>query len=657
MDNYFEEQEILGKAYDSRLMRRLLKYAKPHMKGIIIAIILIFLITLLKLLNPYIIKNAIDTSINPFITISINGKEERVYIIDDNRRSLIGESEWKRLLKKYPIKNIDGKFYILEKDLDKIPKEDRKILRAWDYKILKDSALLYFVVSLLIFFLTYAQVYILNLTSQKIIYDLRKDIFSHILRLPMKFFDKNPVGRLVTRVTNDTETLQEMYNSVITSVVVDIFLILGLSIFMFILNWKLATIIVLSLPIVGYMSFIFRKYAREAYRDFRIRLARLNAYLAEHISGIRITELFAREKENEKEFREINNSLLNAQLRFIFVNAVFRPLVNALGSFVTSALIFFGGIQIIRNEITFGMLFLFISYLDTFFRPIQDLAEKYDILQNAMASSERIFLLLDEPITIKSPEKPIRLRKLKGKIEFKNVWFAYDKEWVLKDISFTIEPGEKVAFVGATGAGKTSITNLITRLYDIQKGEILIDGINIKDLSLEELRSQISIVLQDVHLFATDILHNIRLNREDISEEKVRESARLVNAEDFILKLPQGYRTPVQERGATLSAGQRQLLAFARALVFDPKILILDEATANIDTDTERLIQDALKKLIEGRTSIIIAHRLSTVQNVDTIYVLHKGRIVEKGNHWELLRKKGLYYHLYQLQNANFIKM
>lgn len=657
MSDYFEEQEITGKAYDSRLMRRLLKYARPHIKGIIIAIILIFLMTLLKLLNPYIIKNAIDTSINPFTTIEIQGKNEKVYIIDKNRRSLIKDEDWERILEKYPINSYKGEFYILEKNLEKISKEDKRVLRAWDYRILRDSAILYFIIILAIFFLTYAQVYILNLTSQKIIYDMRKDIFSHILKLPMSFFDRNPVGRLVTRVTNDTETLQEMYNSVITSFVVDIFLIIGLSIFMFILNWKLALVVILSLPIVGYMSFVFRKYAREAYRDFRIRLARINAYLAEHISGIRVTELFAREEENEKEFKEINNLLLNAQLRFIFVNAVFRPLVNALGSLVTSALIFFGGIQIIRNEISFGMLFLFISYLDTFFRPIQDLAEKYDILQNAMASSERIFLLLDEPITIKSPEKPVRIGTLKGKIEFKNVWFAYDKEWVLKDISLTINPGEKVAFVGATGAGKTSITNLITRLYNIQKGEILIDGVNIKDLSLEELRSQISIVLQDVHLFATDILHNIRLNREDISEEKIRESARLVNAEDFILKLPQGYKTPVQERGATLSAGQRQLLAFARALVFNPKILILDEATANIDTETERLIQDALEKLIEGRTSIIIAHRLSTIQNVDTIYVLHKGRIVEKGNHQELLRKKGLYYHLYQLQNVNFVKM
>ena len=643
MNEYFEEQEILGKAYDSKLMIRLLKYAKPHLKGIIVAIILIFLIIIGKLLNPYIIKNAIDKSIDPFVIMKIQGKEERVYLIDNEK-----------FIRKYPIRFYNGKLYILERDFKKIPKEDISILRAKDYKILRNSVLLYFLISFLIFILSYVQVYILHLTSQRIIYDMRKDIFSHLLKLSMSFFDRNPIGRLVTRVTNDTETIQEMYNSVITSVVVDVFLIFGLSIFMFILNWKLAFIVISSLPIVGYISYIFRKYARKAYRDFRVRLALLNSYLSEHINGIRITELFAREDENEKEFNKINNSLLDAQLKFILVNAIFRPLVNALGNFFTAFIIFFGGLQFLKNKITFGMLFLFISYLDTFFRPIQDLAEKYDILQNAMASSERIFLLLDEPILIKSPENPIILKKLRGKIEFKNVWFAYDKEWILKDISFNIEPGEKVAFVGATGAGKTSIINLIPRFYDVQKGEILIDGINIKNLSIEELRRNISIVLQDIYLFATDILHNIRLNREDISEEKVREYVKIINSEDFILKLPLGYKTPVQERGANLSTGQRQLISFARALIFDPKILILDEATSNIDTEMEKFIEFAIKKLMEGRTSIIIAHRLSSIKNVDTIYVIHKGRIVEKGNHQELIRKKGFYYNLYKLQNIDY---
>jgi len=643
MNEYFEEQEILGKAYDSKLMIRLLKYAKPHLKGIIVAIILIFLIIIGKLLNPYIIKNAIDKSIDPFVIMKIQGKEERVYLIDNEK-----------FIRKYPIRFYNGKLYILERDFKKIPKEDISILRAKDYKILRNSVLLYFLISFLIFILSYVQVYILHLTSQRIIYDMRKDIFSHLLKLSMSFFDRNPIGRLVTRVTNDTETLQEMYNSVITSVVVDVFLIFGLSIFMFILNWKLAFIVISSLPIVGYISYIFRKYARKAYRDFRVRLALLNSYLSEHINGIRITELFAREDENEKEFNKINNSLLDAQLKFILVNAIFRPLVNALGNFFTAFIIFFGGLQFLKNKITFGMLFLFISYLDTFFRPIQDLAEKYDILQNAMASSERIFLLLDEPILIKSPENPIILKKLRGKIEFKNVWFAYDKEWILKDISFNIEPGEKVAFVGATGAGKTSIINLIPRFYDVQKGEILIDGINIKNLSIEELRRNISIVLQDIYLFATDILHNIRLNREDISEEKVREYVKIINSEDFILKLPLGYKTPVQERGTNLSTGQRQLISFARALIFDPKILILDEATSNIDTEMEKFIEFAIKKLMEGRTSIIIAHRLSSIKNVDTIYVIHKGRIVEKGNHQELIRKKGFYYNLYKLQNIDY---
>lgn len=648
--NYYPEEEILGKAYDSRIMRRLLKYAKPYMRYLILALVLIILITLLKLINPYIIKNSIDKSINPIKTLSINSKEIRVYHIDEKIPIDI--------LQRYNgiIKNFEGQKYILLEDLNKLSLKDRTIVRFKDINNLKKSALIYFLILIFIFILTYAQVYILNLTSQKIIFDMRKELFEHILKLPLSFFDKNPVGRLVTRVTNDTETLQQMYNSVITSFVVDIFLILGLSIVMLIINWKLALICIASLPIVGYISFIFRKYAREAYRNFRIRLARLNAYLAEHINGVRVTQVFAREKENEKEFKEINNKLLEAQLRNVFVNAIFRPAVSALGSIVSAFLIFFGGWQIMNNQMSFGTIFLFLSYLGSFFQPIQDLAEKYDILQDAMASAERIFLLRDEKITIDSPPNPIRLNNLKGEIEFKNVWFAYDKEWVLKDLSFKIEPGEKVAFVGATGAGKTSIINLITRFYDVQKGEILIDVINIKDIDLRDLRRQISVVLQDVHLFATTILENIRLNRDDIPEEKVIEAAKLVNADKFIRELPQGYYTPVQERGATLSAGQRQLIAFARALVFDPKILILDEATANIDTQTEKLIQDAIEKVIHGRTSIIIAHRLSTIKKVDTIYVMHKGRIVEKGNHQELIKKRGIYYHLYKLQSLNYAK-
>lgn len=647
--NQYHEEEILGKAYDSRIMKRLLKYARPYSRFILLALLLIVLVTLLKLVNPYIIKSSIDSSINPIETLNVNNQELRVYYLNDEISKKILE-KYKTIVKE----DSNGKKYILLNDLNKIDFRDRVLIRLKDIDSLKKAALLYFLIITLIFILTYAQVYILNLTSQKIIFDLRKELFEHILHLPIKFFDKNPVGRIVTRVTNDTETLQQMYNSVITSFIVDIFLIIGLSIIMLILNWKLGLICILSLPLVAYISFVFRKHAREAYRNFRIRLARLNAYLAEHISGVRVTQLFAREKENEREFREINQNLLEAQLRNVFINAIFRPIVNALGSLVSAFLIFFGGLQIMNQQMTFGTLFLFISYLGSFFQPIQDLAEKYDILQDAMASAERIFLLRDEPPALNPSVTPVKIKTIKGKIELKNVWFAYDKEWVLKDLSFTIEPGEKVAFVGATGAGKTSIINLLTRFYEIQKGEILIDGINIKEWDIYELRRNISIVLQDVHLFATNIIQNIRLNREDISDEKVIEIAKLVNADKFIRELPLGYYTPVQERGATLSAGQRQLIAFARALVSDPKILILDEATSNIDTETEKLIQDAIEKIIEGRTSIIIAHRLSTIKKVDTIYVMHKGKIVEKGNHNELIKKKGLYYNLYKLQSLNY---
>lgn len=647
--NQFYEEEILGKAYDSKIMKRLLKYAKPYFRSILLALLLIVLVTLLKLVNPYIIKSSIDRSINPIKTLNINNQELRVYYISDEIFPEVIE-KYKSIIKE----DKNGKKYILLNDINKIEIKDRILIRFKDIENLKKSALLYFLIIILIFILTYAQVYILNLTSQKIIFDLRKELFEHVLNLPMRFFDKNPVGRIVTRVTNDTETLQQMYNSVITSFVVDVFLIIGLSIVMLILNWKLGLICILSLPLVTYISFVFRKHAREVYRNFRVRLAKLNAYLAEHISGVRVTQLFAREKENEEEFKEINQKLLEAQLRNVFINAIFRPIVNALSSFVSAFLIFFGGLQIMNQQMTFGTLFLFISYLGSFFQPIQDLAEKYDILQDAMASAERIFLLRDEPTVLNLTTTPIKTKTIKGKIEFKNVWFAYNEEWVLKDLSFTIEPGEKVAFVGATGAGKTSIINLLTRFYDIQKGEILIDGINIKDLDIYELRRNISIVLQDVHLFATNIIQNIRLNRTDIPEEKVIEIAKLVNADKFIRELPLGYYTPVQERGSTLSAGQRQLIAFARALIFDPKILVLDEATANIDTETEKLIQEAIEKIIEGRTSIIIAHRLSTIKKVDTIYVMHKGRIVEKGNHNELIRKKGLYYNLYKLQTLNY---
>ncbi|HOP94416.1 MAG TPA: ABC transporter ATP-binding protein [Dictyoglomaceae bacterium] len=649
--NQYPEEEILGKGYDSRLMRRLLKYTKPYVKHILLALLLIVFITTLKLVNPYIIKNSIDRSINPYEIIQVSNQEVRAYFLSEDIPIEMKE-KYQNIIKSY-----QSKLYITFEDLEKISPKDKEIIRKNDINYIKTHALLYLLVIITIFLITYAQVYILNLTSQKIIYDMREELFQHILQLPMKFFDRNPVGRLVTRVTNDIETLQQMYNSVITSLVVDIFLILGLSIVMLMLNWKLALICIIALPIVGYISFIFRKHVREAYRNFRVRLARLNAYLAEHISGMRVTQLFAREKENEKEFRDINNSLLEANLRNVFVNAVFRPIVGALGSFVSAFLIFFGGLQIMNNQLSFGTLYLFISYLNSFFQPIQDLAEKYDILQDAMASAERVFLLLDEPVAIKDPEKPYISKDIKGKIEFKNVWFAYDKEWVLKDLSFRIEPGEKVAFVGATGAGKTSIINLLTRFYNIQKGEILIDNVNIEEIDPKELRKSISIVLQDVHLFATDILHNIRLNRKDIPEEKVIEAAKIVNADKFIRGLPQGYYTPVQERGATLSAGQRQLIAFARALVFDPKILILDEATANIDTETEKLIQEAIEKLVQKRTSIIIAHRLSTIKNVDTIYVMHKGKIIEKGNHNELVRKKGVYYYLYKLQSLNYAKI
>lgn len=467
----------------------------------------------------------------------------------------------------------------------------------------------------------------------------------------MGFFDKTPVGRLVTRVTNDTETLNEMYTSVLVNLFKDVFMLAGIIIVMFKMNWRLALVTFTVIPLIVAATVVFRIKARDAYREVRTRLARINATLSENISGMKVIQIFNREAKQYEEFDEINRAYYNASMRELKVYAVFRPVMDFLASFALSVLIWYGGGSVLRGNLEFGVLFAFVNYINTFFQPISDLTEKYNILQSAMASSERIFQLLDTKPAIVNAENPVRVKKLRGEIEFKNVWFAYNEgEWVLKDVSFKIEPGETVAFVGATGAGKTSIMSLINRFYDIQKGEILIDGINIKDIALEDLRSNIGMVLQDVFLFTGDVASNIRLNNEGITDDRIREIAEYVNAAKFIESLDGGYYAEVKERGATLSTGQRQLLAFARALAFDPSILVLDEATSNIDTETEQLIQDALLKLIKGRTTIVVAHRLSTIQHADKIIVLHKGRVREIGNHQELLAKRGIYYDLYRLQ-------
>jgi ABC-type multidrug transport system fused ATPase/permease subunit len=482
-------------------------------------------------------------------------------------------------------------------------------------------------------------------------YDLRMKVFSHLQRLSLTFFDKNPVGRLVTRATNDVETLNEMFTSVLLTFFKDVFLILGIVLVLLRTNWRLALVSFTVLPLIAYATYYFSRKVRDAFRLVRVKIAKLNATLQENFSGMRVVQIFRREYENLRRFKGINHEVFQAHMQQIRVYAVFMPLVEIVSSAAIALIIWYGGGQVVRETLSLGALVAFLSYMQMFFRPIRDLTQKYNIMQSAMASSERIFMLLDNRESVPDPGAPFKGNGFRGEIEFVNVWFAYKGEdWVLKDVSFRVRPGEKVAIVGATGAGKTSIINLLERFYDVQKGQVLLDGRDVRTLAKSDLRTKIGLVMQDVFLFAGDIRGNIRLGNDDISDDDLERMASHVNAHPFIERLPNGYDEPVKERGATLSVGQRQLLAFARALAFDPKVLVLDEATSSIDTETERLIQDALLKLLQGRTSIVIAHRLSTIQHVDRIIVLHKGQIVEEGSHSELLKKKGFYYRLYKLQ-------
>ena len=578
--------DIKGKAYDSKLMKRLLGYVKPYKKYVILAIFLNILVAGLGPVRPYLTKLAVDDAI-------VNK----------------------------------------------------------DYNVLLNIVLILFATLIFQAVMQYVLTYYTQLMGQKIIYDLRVKLFSYIEQLSLKYFDKTPIGQTVTRVTNDVEALNELFSSGIVMVFSDVFTIVWIFGFMFLLSWKLALITLSVLPFLFYATFLFRKKVRNAYRKERKYLSKLNSYMQEHITGINIVQVFNKEKEEFKKFLGINAEYRNALIQSVFYYATFFPVVEILSSISIALIIWYGGGQIIRGSMTLGVLFAFIQYTEMFFRPIRDLSEKYNIMQTAMAASERIFEVLDDDTIIPNPAELKHIEKLKGEIEFENVTFAYKEgEDVLKNVSFKINSGETVAIVGATGAGKTSIISLLTRFYDIQNGIIKVDGINIKEVDKFELRRKIAVVLQDVFLFSGDIYSNIGLNDKNISKEKIIESVGIVGADKFIKNLPKKYDEDVKEKGVTLSVGQKQLISFARALAFDPQILILDEATSSIDTETEILIKKAIEKLLVGRTSIVIAHRLSTIQNADKIIVMHKGEIKESGTHQKLLAKKGLYYKLYLLQ-------
>lgn len=520
-----------------------------------------------------------------------------------------------------------------------------------DYDVIIATAIKYAVVLALSFAFNIAQTWILQKTGQNIILQMRKDLYRHIQSLGSRYFDITPVGKLVTRVTNDVEALNEMYSGILVQLFRNIVKIVGLAGVMLVLDVRLAAISFVLMPLVIGLTVLCQKIARNIYRLYRTRLTDINTFLSEHLSGMKNIQIFGRQERKFEEFHDKNTKLYKAFYREMLMYAVFRPLIYILSILSLMIVLWFGSKNVFDEIISVGTLYIFSNYIRSFFDPIQELAEQFSTLQSSIASAEKIFTVMDEDEFIPEVENPKQPDKITGKIEFDHVWFAYDGEnYVLKDVSFVINPGEKVAFVGATGAGKSSILNLIGRYYDIQKGHIYIDGIDIRQFSKKQLRSAIGQMQQDVFIFEGDVAYNIRLNDNDITDEQVKEAAEYVNASHFIEKLPQGYHEPVTERGATFSAGERQLLSFARTLAHNPSILVMDEATANIDTETEILIQEALEKLMDGRTTIMVAHRLSTIQHADCIMVMHKGRICERGTHRELLEQDGIYRKLYELQ-------
>ena len=593
------DDEVLGKAYDARLMRRLLQYMRPYWGQISIAFVAIITGAAASLAQPYLMKVAID-----------------------------------------------------------------RYIAAGRLQGLDRLAALYLTILVVAFAAEYMQTWTMQFTGQRIMFDLRMAIYRHLQRLDLRYYDRNPVGRLMTRVTSDVDVLNDLFTSGVVTIFGDVFTLVGIMVTMTWMNWRLALVAFSVLPLIVLVTQWFRRNVRDTYRVVRGWIARINAFLQENITGMMTVQLFRREALNFSRFDDIDRKHRDANIESIFYYAVFYPAIEAISALASALIIWYGGESVLRNTLTLGALVAFLQYSQRFFRPISDMSEKFNVLQTAMASSERIFKLLDEPVAIQPPAKPIA-RPVPaaraaaegsggGHIVFDHVWFAYnDEEWVLRDVSFDVRPGERIGIVGATGSGKTTLINLLLRFYDVQRGRITVDGVDIRQLDLADLRGLFSLVLQDVHLFSGTIADNIRLGNAAIDDERVRRAAAAVHAEPFISRLPNGYANAVAERGSTLSVGQKQLLSFARALAFDPRVLILDEATSSVDTETEIIIRDALHVLMAGRTTIAIAHRLSTIQDMDKILVLHKGRIRESGTHQELLAERGIYFKLFELQYKN----
>lgn len=656
-------------------MKRLLSYLKPHKWVMTLATVLVLFIIAVELYRPIIIGNAIDQYINgyyhPYVEADVSASDavnwNGLVLSRDQAVSKADSASFYQIFlwkdhyymaenltraECTALQNADTsvlKNYVRE-GAQKLTSNDLKVLRQNDFKGILKAGILFLLLLFSGFFLNLADTWLLQKMGQQIVYKLREETFTHIHSLSLSFFNTTPVGKLVTRVSNDTEAVNELFSTILVKLFKNVVKIIGYAVVMLSINVKMAGISFLLLPLVAILTFIFRHLSRKAYQITRNKITELNTFLSEHISGMKLIQIFAREKEKYSEFEGKSMELYRANFREIMTFAIFRPSIYLVSVIAMILVIRTGSLSVLNGSLSLGTLFVFITYISSFFEPIQELSEQLGTLQSSIASAEKIFSVLDVKPEIVSPTDPAPVNIL-GEIEFRHVWFAYEEEnYILKDVSFVIHPGEKAAFVGATGAGKSTILNLIGRYFDIQKGQILIDGIDIHEIDLDVLRGAIGQVQQDVFIFTGDIKSNISLNNEAISPDDVRRAAEIVNANPFIQKLPHGYDEPVTERGSTLSAGQRQLLSFARTLAYDPKILVLDEATANIDTETETLITQALARLMDGRTTIMVAHRLSTIQHADKIIVMHHGEIKESGTHQELLAKDGLYKKLYELQ-------